>query len=165
MNSGRAPFLPRPFTQALRPGGPWAWQMASHPAADLPVLCVQGSGGLTLFPPLVHEKERWAGSQKWASLGLIRCVDCVVPGNTLVGVCTSVSSPAWQPISPSCSKGVTGATLTVAPADQELDSGQVPFWALRMRRLIQAGTLRSNYYCPCLTVSALPLPSALGVWS
>lgn len=122
--------------------------MASHPAADFPVLCVQGSGGLTLFPPLVHEKELWAGSQKWASLGLIRCVDCVVPGNTLVGVCTPVSSPARQPISPSCSKGVTGATLTVAPAGQELDSGQVLFWALCMRCLIQAGTLEVTTTAP-----------------
>ena len=86
--------------------GPGRWPLT--PLLTSPDLCVQGSGGLTLFPVLVHEKEHWAGSQKWGSLGLICCVNCVVLDNTLVGACTSVSSPARQPISPSCSKGVTG---------------------------------------------------------
>ena len=41
-------------------------------------------------------------------LGLIYYVNCVVLGNTLADVRTSVSSPACQPVSPSCSEGVTG---------------------------------------------------------
>lgn len=66
-----------------------------------PDLCIQGPGGLTLDSlPGFGTRERTLSRESGVGVSgfYLLAMNCVVLGKTLAGVCTYVSSPAWNPL-------------------------------------------------------------------